>query len=62
MTRHATNVRTAFDRVFGDTRRFWPRMPALSARLKSRRTVDADVAAASKAASILVKFLDAPTD
>jgi len=61
MTRHATNVRTAFDRVFGDTKAI------LAADARAKRpseiaeTVDADVAAASKAASILVKFLDAPT-
>ena len=57
MTRHATNVRAAFDRVFGDTK-------AILADLRAKRpseigeTVDVDLVAASKAASILVKFLD----
>jgi len=58
MTRHATNVRTAFDRVFGDTRSIL----AAGARAKRRpefaETADADVDGASKAAPIFVKFLD----
>ena len=58
MTRHATNVRTAFDRVFGDTRSI------LAAGARARRqpefaeTVDVDAGAALKAAPIFVKFLD----
>lgn len=58
MTRHATNVRTAFDRVFGDTRSIL----AAGARAKRRpefaETADADVDAAAKAAPIFIKFLD----
>ena len=59
MTRHATNVRMAFDRVFGDTKAI------LAADARAKRppeiaeTVDADAASALKAASIFVKFLDA---
>ena len=61
MARHATNVRTAFDRVFGDTKSI------LAADLRSKRprefaeTADAETATALKAASIFIKFLDATT-
>lgn len=59
MTRHATNVRTAFDRVFGDTKAIL----AADARAKGppeiAETVDVDAAAALKTASIFIKFLDA---
>jgi glutamate-ammonia-ligase adenylyltransferase len=58
MTRHATNVRTAFDRVFGDTKS----IQAAGARAKRRpeltESVDGDAATALKAASIFIKFLD----
>ena len=58
MMRHATNVRTAFDRVFGDK-------AILAADVRAKRQpefaedVDVDAGAASKAASIFIKFLDA---
>ena len=57
--RHAKNVRMAFDRVFGDTKAI------LAADARAKRApeiveiVDADAAAAVKAASIFIKFLDA---
>jgi glutamate-ammonia-ligase adenylyltransferase len=58
MTRHATNVRAAFDRVFGDINT----IVAAEARAKRQpeldETIDADTAAARKAASIFIRFLD----
>ena len=59
MTLHATNVRTAFDRVFGDTKAIL----AADARAKRQpevaETVDAGAISALKTASIFIKFLDA---
>ncbi len=58
MTRHATNVRTAFDRVFGDTKAILA-ADARGKRPEIAETVDADAAFAQKTASIFIKFLDA---
>src|SRR5689334_4696364 len=59
MTRHATNVRAAFDRVFGDTKAIL----AVDARVKRQpeviETVDAGMISAQKAAAIFIKFLEA---
>lgn len=60
MTRHATNVRAVFERVFGDTNS----VVAADARSKQRPEIDesfdADAAVALKAATIFIKFLDSP--
>jgi [glutamine synthetase] adenylyltransferase / [glutamine synthetase]-adenylyl-L-tyrosine phosphorylase len=59
MTRHATNVRAAFDRVFVDPQTILAADARAKRPSEQAETVDADAATALKTASIFIKFLDA---
>jgi glutamate-ammonia-ligase adenylyltransferase len=57
MTRHATNVRAAFDRVFGDTKAILAAAARTNREPEFAEKADSDIA--SKAAAVFSKFLDA---